>query len=106
MHLVNEIAVIEVAQRRLAAVEAAFDPTAEEEMRGGGAVIGPVAAVLRRSATKLGIGHDENILPTALSFHRPGKRRYGFRPLTDQPGMGPLLISVSIESAEAHFNHG
>ena len=60
-----EVAVVEVGQAGLGAVEAAPHPAAEQEHRAGGAVVGAVAAVGPHPAAELGVDQHHH-LPAAV----------------------------------------
>ena len=57
---VARIAVVEVGQVGVGAVQAGLDRTAQQEDRGRGAVVGAAAAVLAQAAAELGEDQDQH----------------------------------------------
>jgi len=96
-----QVAVVEVGQAGVVAVDAAFDPASGEEHDAGGAVVCPGGAVFFDTPTELGEGHGHDIVGPALKREIVVERRDTVRQVAEQVGVLAGLVGVGVETAEA-----
>ena len=96
-------------ERRLLAVQAALDRLADDEERGGGAVVGALAAVLLDAPPELRPGHQNCPVGLAVRgevLHEGADRGVD---LGEQGGLAGDLVLVGVEPADddvAHLDRG
>ena len=91
------VAVVEIGEARMLAVEAALDALADDEHRRRGAVIGAEAAVLFDAASELGEDHDGDFVRPADALEVLDESAHGVGGVHQQPAMEIGLLHVRVE---------
>ena len=103
VHRVLQVAFVQIPKIGISTVKSAVHSPAHQKMRGGGAVIGAVGLVFHSTATKLGIGQHQRVVPMTALAQVPPESRKGLSEVTQQAVVPPRLVLVGVEPSELYF---
>src|SRR6185295_7271941 len=102
---VRQVAVaVEAAERRRWTEEPSLHPSAEQEVRVRGAMVGAVGAVLARPAAEFGVGHDERRVPAPDLDERRLERGETVGQILQQARLRARLVAVGVEAVQRNLD--
>ncbi len=84
----------------MGAVDAAFDGGAEDEHRGGSAVVGAVGGVFLNAAAEFGEGHDDDFFVVTLGFEVFHEGADAGGEGLHEAVVGGLFVGVGVKASE------